>query len=207
MVANDHIEDLDKALLEKEGENNALLVTIEEKDSIINELTDRNAELNKDIEEVNSNVSELEKEMEALREEIKSLQDKNKLLSTASSSQSKNETKQAQTPKQSSVSNQSDDGWKSMTVNASAYTLVENGDKLGGSGLTSIGAVPTANRTIAVDPNVIPYGSKIKYNGVVYTAEDTGGMINGNMVDIFVNTLDEALTFGRKDINILVKTP
>ena len=99
-----------------------------------------------------------------------------------------------------------DDGWQTMVVEASAYTMVANGDKMGGTGLTSTGTVPTAHRTIAVDPNVIPYGSLIRYNGVTYTAEDTGGLINGNKVDIYFDTLDECLSFGRINITIEVNT-
>lgn len=99
-----------------------------------------------------------------------------------------------------------DDGWQTMVVEASGYTMVANGDKMGGTGLTSTGTVPTAHRTIAVDPNVIPYGSLIRYNGVTYTAEDTGGLINGNKVDIYFDTLDECLSFGRINITIEVNT-
>ncbi len=53
---------------------------------------------------------------------------------------------------------------------------------------TSTGAIPTANHTIAVDPRVIPYGTKLMINGIVYTAEDCGGGVNGNHIDIFFNT-------------------
>ncbi len=50
---------------------------------------------------------------------------------------------------------------------------------------TQTGAVATANHTIAVDPRVIPYGSQVMINGVVYTAEDRGGGVKGNHIDIF----------------------
>ena len=50
---------------------------------------------------------------------------------------------------------------------------------------TCTGAVATAGHTIAVDPRVIPYGSKVMINGVVYTAEDRGGAVRGNHIDIF----------------------
>lgn len=55
---------------------------------------------------------------------------------------------------------------------------------------------PTAGRTIAVDPNVIPYGSKVLINGKTYIAEDCGGAIKGNRIDVFCNTHAEALEFG-----------
>lgn len=53
---------------------------------------------------------------------------------------------------------------------------------------TSTGTVPTANHTIAVDPRVIPYGTKLMINGIIYTAEDCGGGVRGNHIDIFYNT-------------------
>lgn len=53
---------------------------------------------------------------------------------------------------------------------------------------TCTGAIAQANHTIAVDPRVIPYGSKVMIGGVVYTAEDRGGAVRGNHVDIFFDT-------------------
>ena len=43
------------------------------------------------------------------------------------------------------------------------------------NGITSTGVTATTNHTIAVDPSVIPYGSKVVINGQVYVAEDCGG--------------------------------
>lgn len=53
---------------------------------------------------------------------------------------------------------------------------------------TSTGAIAKSNHTIAVDPRVIPYGSKVMIGGVVYTAEDRGGAVKGNHIDIFFDT-------------------
>lgn len=65
-----------------------------------------------------------------------------------------------------------------------------------GGSSTASGTVPTAGRTIAVDPSVIPLGSQVIINGHVYTAEDTGGAIKGNVIDIFVNDHGTALASG-----------
>ena len=51
--------------------------------------------------------------------------------------------------------------------------------------LTSTGVIAQEGKTIAVDPSVIPYGSIIKINGNEYIAEDCGGAIKGNKIDIF----------------------
>lgn len=55
-------------------------------------------------------------------------------------------------------------------------------------GTTALGIAPRANHTIAVDPSVIPLGSWVMINGVEYRAEDVGGGVNGNHIDIFVNS-------------------
>lgn len=57
----------------------------------------------------------------------------------------------------------------------------------------------------AVDPKVIPLGSLVKINDVVYRAEDTGGAIKGNRLDIVVNTHDEALAKGTYYTEVFLK--
>lgn len=61
---------------------------------------------------------------------------------------------------------------------------------------TASGTVPTAGRTIAVDPSVIPLGSQVIINGHVYTAEDTGSAVKGNVIDVFVSDHATALANG-----------
>lgn len=68
---------------------------------------------------------------------------------------------------------------------------------------TFSGTVPTAGRTIGVDPDVIPLGSKVKINGHTYIAEDTGNM-KGNRIDIFVGNHEEAILLGTYDIEIYI---
>lgn len=72
---------------------------------------------------------------------------------------------------------------------------------------TATGTVPAPHRTIAVDPSVIPLGSLVQievpsnpaYSGV-YRAEDTGGVVKGHIIDIFVGSQGEAVNFGRRSI-------
>lgn len=70
--------------------------------------------------------------------------------------------------------------------------------------MTSTGTVATANRTIAIDPRVIPYGSKVKIDGKEYVAEDCGGAIKGNRIDIFVDNHDNTLEQGVRYLNVKV---
>lgn len=72
--------------------------------------------------------------------------------------------------------------------------------------LTATMTTPTPNRTIAVDPKVIPLGTHVIINGQEYIAEDTGGAIKGNRIDIVVATHQEALNLGRKTYKVYAVT-
>ena len=62
---------------------------------------------------------------------------------------------------------------------------------------TYTGSIPQAGKTIAVDPNVIPLHSIVYIESLGYfVAEDTGGAIKGNKIDIFVNSTVEAVKRG-----------
>ena len=63
-------------------------------------------------------------------------------------------------------------------------------------GITATGTVATQGRTIAVDPRVIPYGAEVVINGHTYVAEDTGGAINYNRIDVFFDSHQAAWDFG-----------
>ncbi len=63
-------------------------------------------------------------------------------------------------------------------------------------GITSTGVKAQPNRTIAVDPGVIPYGTEVIIDGKIYVAEDKGGAIDGKRLDIYVGSMNEAITRG-----------
>ena len=63
-------------------------------------------------------------------------------------------------------------------------------------GITATGTKATENRTIAVDPKIIPLGSKVIIDGQTYIAEDTGGDIKGNRIDMYFSSHEEALNWG-----------
>lgn len=71
---------------------------------------------------------------------------------------------------------------------------------------TSTGTWPKAGRTIAADPKVLPYGTKLIINGVSgYVVEDCGGAIKGNKIDIYMNTYQECIKWGVRDIEVVVQ--
>lgn len=75
----------------------------------------------------------------------------------------------------------------------------------GDATLTSTGTCPTPGKTIAVDPKVIPYGTEVIINDQTYVAEDCGGAIKRNRIDICFNTHAEALSFGVQYAEVFVK--
>ena len=60
----------------------------------------------------------------------------------------------------------------------------------------STGAILVAGTSIAVDPSFIPYGSQVEINGHTYIAQDTGGAIKGNRIDVYFDSHQDALNFG-----------
>ncbi|MCL1631088.1 3D domain-containing protein [Sporolactobacillus sp. CPB3-1] len=88
---------------------------------------------------------------------------------------------------------------KTITVEATSYSL-------GGRSATGIDfhSNPGA-KVIAVDPSVIPLGSRVRIPGYgIYTAGDTGGAIKGNRIDVHFATRAQALNFGRKTLTVTI---
>lgn len=93
---------------------------------------------------------------------------------------------------------------KEITVKATAYTA----DCEGCSGITKTGVNLKANpdeKVIAVDPSVIPLGSKVYIEGYgEATAADTGGAIKGNRIDVYMQNESDALQFGAKELTVKI---
>ena len=61
---------------------------------------------------------------------------------------------------------------------------------------TATGAKATEGVTVAVDPKVIPYGTRLKFDGKVYIAQDCGGAIKGNKIDLYFDSHEETIEWG-----------
>ena len=72
-------------------------------------------------------------------------------------------------------------------------------------GITASGTKATEGRTIAVDPNVIPFGTEVIINGHTYIAEDKGGAIKDNRIDVYFDSHQDALEFGVQYADVLIK--
>ncbi|TCI33145.1 DUF348 domain-containing protein [Exiguobacterium sp. SH1S4] len=101
---------------------------------------------------------------------------------------------------------------KQLLVEATAYTNnAEDTVTYDGRVLTRSGYDVTDTilyegmRIIAVDPAVIPLGTRVYIEGFgMAIALDTGSAIKGNIIDIMMDTKEEAVTFGRKPLTIWV---
>ncbi|WP_394239441.1 ubiquitin-like domain-containing protein [Niallia oryzisoli] len=93
---------------------------------------------------------------------------------------------------------------REIYVTATAYTASCSGC----SGTTATGVNLHANpgaKVIAVDPSVIPLGSKVYVEGYGYAiAADTGGAIKGNKIDVFIASKQDAYQWGRKTVKIKI---
>lgn len=93
---------------------------------------------------------------------------------------------------------------REITVKATAYTASCEGC----SGITKTGINIKDNpnkKVIAVDPSVIPLGSKVYVEGFGEAiAADTGGAIKGNRIDIFIPSKQDAIDFGVKKLKVTI---
>lgn len=72
--------------------------------------------------------------------------------------------------------------------------------------VTFTGTKPQEGRTVATDPEVIPLGTKLIINGKGdYVAEDTGGLIRGNRLDIYLEDYSRCIEFGRQTVRVEIK--
>lgn len=97
-----------------------------------------------------------------------------------------------------------------IKVKATAYTagFESTGKRKGekGYGITASGTKVKEGRTIAC-PRNMKLGTKvyIKEFKKTFVCEDRGGAIQGKRIDIFIASLDKAVAFGKRDVNILVQ--
>lgn len=70
---------------------------------------------------------------------------------------------------------------------------------------TASGEIAQQGVTIAVDPSIIPYGTEVKIGDHIYVAQDTGGAIDNNRIDVYFDNHQEALLFGMQTEEVFVK--
>ncbi|MCF6411158.1 peptidoglycan-binding protein [Pseudalkalibacillus salsuginis] len=97
-----------------------------------------------------------------------------------------------------------DEEQQTLTMEATAYT--SNCD--GCSGITATGIDLNANpdqKVVAVDPDVIPLGTEVYVEGYGRAvAGDTGGAIDGNKIDLYVQSEQDAVNFGKQSVEVTI---
>lgn len=184
------------SLQEMIQENQVQLSALSKKES------EENARIKKENEEVSisssstSNASETKQESTTNQQSTKKQESKKQSTKqpNKSSSTVKETTKKESKPAQTTG--------RTLRVQATGYSTQQPGL----STHTRMGIDLRVNpRVIAVDPSVIPLGSMVEVEGKgVYIAGDTGGAINGNIIDIHFSTVAEALQWGRRNITVRI---
>ena len=85
---------------------------------------------------------------------------------------------------------------ETVTFEATAYTWTGN--------RTATGTWPSRG-TVAVDPEVIPLGTNLYIEGYgEAVAEDTGGAIQGQIIDLYMDSYQECIEWGRRQVEVRV---
>jgi uncharacterized protein YabE (DUF348 family) len=216
---NVKLNELDKvepALTEKVNEKSAITVTrVEKVTDVVEEpiafdvITKNDSSIEKGEQKVIDSGKEgkKQKHYEVVMENGKEIS--RKLLKTKTVEESKDRvvalgTKIAQPISTASVSRGNDSVAKEYYVSSTAYTAHCNGC----SGTTATGINLRANpsaKVIAVDPRVIPLGTKVYVEGYGYAvAADTGSAIKGNKIDVFLSSKSAAYRWGSKKVKIKI---
>lgn len=205
--SDEEIEKLKQSQISYSAENKALSEELEElRETYLHELEktkDYEEEVNslkEELEKKNSEVEQLNKDLQAKLERKKKEDDKSVILSKNNPSNS--EQNVVTTSSSSSKANNTLLGTFDVTY-YSAYDGTQIGITRGGTDMSN-GNIYTSDgyRVIAVDPNTIPFGSIVRVTtthgeSFLAKADDTGGMIQGNRIDIAVSSPDTAYSLGR----------
>lgn len=190
-------------LQETMDENKALLDNLDkEKANEENRLAEERERLEKEKNAalaVQTSTKEATVSNETVKEETKTAETKetaSKATETKPEQKVQAKTEAQPTPVKTSSSS------KTVVVSATGYSTQQPGL----STHTAMGIDLTKNpNVIAVDPSVIPLGSKVEVPGFgVFIAGDTGGAIKGNKIDIHFSTVQQALNWGRRTITVKV---
>lgn len=190
---------------------------------IIDEAKALNVELNTKLQETTKESALLSDKVSTLTAKVSEMTSANEKLQNDYNKLKKNKAIAAAKAKQQSSSQSSTNKWrgtnkeyvavsrsnnqtatKTFYVTATAYTAY----CAGCSGITKTGLNLRKNpkmKVIAVDPRVIPLGSKVWVEGYGNAiAGDTGGAIKGNKIDLFMPSKTAAYEWGRKKVQIKV---
>ena len=118
--------------------------------------------------------------------------------------QAEQEAKEAAQEEQQAASNSEHSG-RTMMMEATAYSS-DPADTMGGGTVTATGQNLLSNpMAVAVDPSVIPLGTRLYVEGYGEAiASDTGGAIQGNIIDVHFSTYDQCIQWGRRQVQVTI---
>lgn len=91
-------------------------------------------------------------------------------------------------------------GTRFLTMIATAYSAYDDGN-----GSRTYGGHPVRRGLVAVDPSVIPLGTRLYIEGYGYAvADDIGSAIKGNRIDLAFDSYSEAIQFGRRPVTVYI---
>lgn len=148
-----------------------------------------------------ASVSELQSAIDTLNSYIPLLNSSTTInMAKEGISNAKSRISELNTPTVPTASTEIGNVIKTLTMESTAYY---------GHGITASGLKPVRNpdgiSTIAVDPDVIPLGTKVYVSGYgLAIAADTGSAIKGNIIDVFLNTHEECISWGRRNVTVQI---
>lgn len=196
---------LEEILIEKENTISDMDTRLETQTSIALANQERLEALSLQHEEVLQTLSTLQTDLATAKKENETLHSQNATLAKKVSTLEANAKQAAQTAKSTPVVSRGNaSGAKEFYVKATAYTAYCTGC----SGKTATGIDLRANpslKVVAVDPKVIPLGSKVWVEGYGNAiAGDTGGAIKGNKIDVFIPNQSAVKQWGVKQVKIRI---
>jgi 3D (Asp-Asp-Asp) domain-containing protein len=190
-------------LQERERQLDKAQLIIEHQQSDYKTLEQKFFSVKSESEKLSKRQEELMSHLNKLKQENNGLKSENRSLKSEMQTLKKNKVDVSAS---SSVASTNYKDWKRMVVEATGYSLISDEFGSDGDSLTATGTQARVG-IIAVDPRVIPLGSTVYIPafGREFRAEDTGGMIKGHHIDIYMAHGDQAREWGRKTIEIYVK--
>lgn len=157
-----------------------------------------------DILSKTDNISNHEFRYNEFKENLNTVEKLNKIIETTKEVSTNNitvkNTNNSSTTDSNTITNENiNPGYISnFIMESTAYT---------GDTITATGTVPVRDSkgisTIAVDPSIIPLGSLLYVDGYGYAiAADTGGAIQGNIIDLYLNSYEECMNWGRQNVSV-----
>lgn len=183
-------------------------------DELSKKLKDLDETLNKEIEKANAIIEKAQKENKELKELIKDkdavIEQKNNKIAEVEAMKAEKQAKEAtaKTLESSSTTKATttpSTGGRVLYMQSTAYSS-DPADTLGGGTITATGQNLLSNpMAVAVDPNVIPLGTKLYVEGYGEAyAVDTGGAIKGNIIDVHFPTYDQCIQWGRRTVKVTI---